>query len=240
MSEALRFVENEKVLVICASRGRPQQCLELIESFLQTSKMSMLRICLDTDDPCLEQYRDVIKGRVPYVVADRKTTTEIINENWRYASDCFKWFSVTNDDFVYKTDGWDRRLVGEIALNGGLGIAYGNDLLQGVNMPTSSIVSREIVKALGWLQMPTLTHLFGDNVWQHIGQACGCLFYREDIVVEHRHWANRRTPIDAIYQHTNSGRMYDVDGLAFIRWKENQAAEDIGKVKNLLQNSISI
>jgi len=226
---------DKHICVICPTRGRPKQCLEMVDSFLATSKMSRLKIYLDMDDPCLYEYLDLVSGKVPCVIDQRKTITQIINEAQGFAPECFGWFSVTNDDFVYKTDAWDVKLVGEIQLHGGIGIAYGNDLLQGVNMPTTSVVSREIVQALGWLQMPRLTHLFGDNVWKAIGQAAGCLHYRPDVIIEHKHYFGHKAQQDDIYKNTNSRAMYDKDGLAFHFWSTQEGIEDIRKVKNLLQ-----
>lgn len=227
---------NERILVICPSRGRPQQCKAMIDSFLATSQMSTLKICLDINDPCLPEYQDLIGGSVPFVMGIQRPITEIINEYWQFAADCFRWFSVTNDDFLYKTDGWDIKLTGNIkTLEAGIGIAYGNDLLQGIHLPTTSIVSREIVEALGWLQMPGLTHLFGDNVWAHLGQNAGCLLYRPDVIIEHRHFFARKSAEDAIYKKTNSREMYDRDALAFHNWKISDGIKDVEKIKDLMQ-----
>lgn len=216
---------------MCPSRGRPSQCDTLITSFLKTARHSTLKICLDHCDPTLEQYRTMIAGRVPYVIDFRKTTTKIINEHWEFSADCFRWFSVTNDDFVYHTDAWDEKLIGSLKLHGGQGVVFGNDLLQGARLPTCSIVSREIVKALGWLQMPGLTHLFGDNVWQHLGANAGCLLYRSDVIIEHRHWCGKKAEMDDTYKETNGSAMYDKDQLAFIKWLHTSAPDDILKVK---------
>ena len=222
------------VLVICPSRGRPKECRRMLESFHATQKISMIRVCLDMCDPCLNDYMDICTPLAPLLIDQRKKTTEIINGNWRYAPEHIKYFSITNDDFVYRTDSWDLKLVGEIALNGGKGIAYGNDLCAGANLPTTSVISRTIVEALGWLQMPTLTHLYGDNVWKHIGQSAGCLYHRQDVIIEHMHVFNKKMAPDATHQHTNSQGMYAKDEAAFAEWITLQAKTDIAKVKGIL------
>lgn len=226
---------NEQVLVLCPTRSRPKQCKAMVESFLQNSEISTLRLCLDMDDPCLEEYRDTVCKGVSYTIDFPKTTTQIINSNWQYSCECFRWFCVTNDDFVYLTPHWDRKLTSTIKLHGGIGIAYGNDLLQGQRMPTTSVISREIVEALGWLQMPDLTHLFGDTVWQTIGLNAKCLHYRDDVIIEHRHFFGRKALQDEIYLKTNSKAMYDKDTLAYIKWHTAQAKEDIEKVRSLIR-----
>ena len=197
--------------------------------------MSTMRLLLDMDDPCLDQYREEIRGRVSVVISQRTTVTALLNENWRYAADCFKFFSVTNDDFVYRTEGWDVKMTHSINWWGnGTGISYANDLLQGVHMPTTSIVSRDIVQALGWLQMPRLIHLFGDNVWKHIGQRCDCLWYHPEVTIEHRHFFARKAVEDEIYKRTNSKAMYDDDKANYIKWLYGEAPGDIDKVKRLV------
>jgi hypothetical protein len=229
---------EEKILVICPSRGRPAQCREMVDSFLATSKMSSLRLCLDNDDPQLDQYREGIRGRVSYTISIQNTITNLINDNWKYSADCFKWFCVTNDDFVYRSEGWDEKLIASLkAYGGGTGIVYGNDLLQGVHMPTTSIVSRDIVEALGWLQMPRLIHLFGDNVWKHLGQRAECLYYRPDVIIEHKHFYGGKAVEDEIYKRTNARSMYDADKANFIKWLYAESPGDIEKVKALVEKN---
>lgn len=228
-------MENKKeVLVICPSRGRPEMCGEMIDSFMKTSRISSLTIALDNDDPRLYDYIDVFKGRVAYTIDIRKSTTEIINSKWRYCSDCYKYFSITNDDFIYHTDGWDEKLALMIRLHGGTGIAYGNDLLAKSILPTTSIISKEIVKAVGWLQIPTLCHLYGDNVWKHIGEQAGCLFYNDSVVIEHKHVFSGKMTADETHKESNARAMYVKDHNAFLEWLNNQSKEDIEKVKRLL------
>lgn len=229
---------KDKILVICPSRGRPKECLRMIESFNKTSKMSSLSIALDNDDPFLNQYVDLISDKASFTIDIRKSTTEIINSKWKYAASCYKWLSVSNDDFIYRTDSWDLKLLSTLKLHGGIGIVYGNDLLAGVHIPTTSIVSREIVEALGWLQLPTLTHLFGDNVWHTIGQKSKCLFYRDDVIIEHMHVFGKKMESDVTHKETNSPDMYKKDEAAFLSWLFNESKNDILKVKEVVAKKL--
>lgn len=189
------------------------------------------------DDPCLDEYRDTIKN-VSYTIDFQKPTTQILNEHWKFSAECFKYFSATNDDFIYRTKDWDLKLRNSMIPNKGLGIAYGNDLLQGINMPTTSIISREIVEALGWLQMPTLTHLFGDNVWHVIGRETKCIHYCKDVIIEHKHPFTGKVEKDETFHRTNSQSNYETDQRAFIKWLQEHKTSDIAKVKQVL-NAIS-
>lgn len=221
----------KKLLVICPSRQRPEKCKEMYDSFMRTSKMADLRICVDYDDPDLAKYVELFVDNLSIAKVDL-TVTNFINIVWQEFTG-YEYYSVTNDDFIYHTDGWDLKLIGEIVLHGKYGIAYGNDLLQGVTLPTTSIVSAEITKALGWLQMPKLMHLFGDNVWKLIGSAAQCLYYRPDVIIEHKHYFSKKVDKDETFNKTNSREMYDLDSNAFLDWHATQAKDDIEKVKKL-------
>lgn len=226
-----------EVLVICCSRGRPERLREMIESFLKTSKISSLIIALDIDDPSREENVSTIEKYTPqgikYTLNIPITTTFLINK--KYFLDGFetRFYSVTNDDFIYHTEGWDVILTDEIKSKGKVGISYGNDMLQGKNMPTTSVISREIVEALGWLQLPTLTHLYGDNVWKVIGTGANCLYYRPDVIIEHKHYFAKKVEQDETFLRTNSREMYQHDQLAFVKWMTEQSKLDIEKVKML-------
>lgn len=228
-----------ELLVICPSRSRPKMLSEMVESFVATSRISALVVLVDNDDPdCLENIK-IIKsagGDCDYVLGKRDTTTNLINNAFSYFAP-HKFYSTTNDDFKYLTHGWDVILTEEIKRNGKVGIAYGNDLLQGKQIPSTSVISREIVSALGWLQLPTLTHLYGDSVWQYIGRSANCLHYRPDVIIEHKHYFSKKVPADDTFLRTNSSAMYNRDNRAFCDWIANQASADVQKVKGLLNGA---
>ena len=225
-----------KMMIICPSRGRPDRCLEMAKSFRATSSIACLKVLIDFDDPLINEYDKV--GQYASIIKDfRKTTTERINDSWKGASECFKFFGVTNDDFIYRTDRWDEMLLASLDAFGGSGIAYGNDLLQGIRIPTTSLISRDIIEALGWLQMPRLIHLYGDNVWAHIGNRVGCLLYRQDVIIEHRHFHAGKSVEDETYKRTNSSKMYDDDRANFIKWLYNECRDDIEKVKGVVEKT---
>lgn len=232
-----------EVIVICCSRGRPKMLEMMMQSFSKTSKISSLWVLLDGDDPYLEENIQRIRwadGQLNYSYGSPNTTTELINNelNFKKWQKKHKFYCVTNDDFIYHTDGWDVILTDEIKSKGKVGIAYGNDMLQGKNMPTTSVISREIVEALGWLQLPTLKHLYGDNVWKTIGTGANCLYYRPDVIIEHKHYFAKKVAQDETFLKTNSKEMYQRDQLAFVKWMTEQSKADIEKVKMLCEQSL--
>lgn len=220
----------KNLLVICPSRGRPLMCLTMAQSFRRTATSGTdLLICIDEDDPQLEKYKELLKN-FKLVIGPRATTTEIINRNIDLE---YNYLSVTNDDFFYKTEEWDHKLIMSIIFGGNPGIAYGNDLCAGVHIPTTSVISREIIATLGWLQLPGLKHLFGDNVWCQIGRGAKCLHYNQEVFIEHRHVFARKMQEDETFKFTNSKEMYEHDEKVFLDWLSNQSKIDVEKVKSL-------
>ncbi len=211
-----------RLLVVCPTRSRVDLCKRMLESFCHNKESDGTEIVLglDADDPELNGYLK-IGGRA--LVCRAMTTTEIINSIYA-GHEGFDFYSVTNDDFIYQTPGWDL----ELCKPGR--ISYGDDLVAQNKIPTTSVICGEIIRALGWLQMPGLTHLYGDMVIKHLGEALGILDYYEDIVVEHCHYlAGKGDRAD--YAKSNSKEMYDKDQKAFRSWRDAQAKADVAKVR---------
>lgn len=203
----------------------------MLNSFKKTARNSRVLFLLDKDDPEASEYIQLLGDVVLW--KDFRTYTEIINEAFkRYPDEQF--YCVTNDDFVFHTEDWDLKLMEQIDKNGGTGIAFGNDLLAGPNLPSCSVISGNIPRALGWLQYPKLTHLFGDTIWGTLARQAKCLFYRHDVVIEHRHFMSKKVPRDAIYHKTNSEEMYRQDEAAYVKWFKSQMPTDVATLKGLM------
>lgn len=89
------------------------------------------------------------------------------------------YYHLTNDDVVYKTVGWDKTLSNKNT------ISYGNDLLQGKNMPTFPVIDGNIIRALGWLVMPNFKKYGGDLVWKFLGDNLKILDYHPNVIIQH-------------------------------------------------------
>ncbi len=112
-----------------------------------------------------------------------KTVTEVFNDSFQKYPD-FDYFFMANDDIEFKTKDWDIILANAIIKPG---ISYGNDMLQGKNLCTFPMISGDIVRKLGWLQLPSLNRYAGDVVWKFIAHQARCLHYVPEVIIEH-HW----------------------------------------------------
>lgn len=180
------------ILVICPS-NRPQRLEVMLESFTLT-KSKDTEILIDTRT-------DV-------------TITEIFNQAFNKLPD-YDFYFMANDDINFMTEGWDIKLS-----NKGK-ISYGNDLLQGKDLCTFPMIDGNIVRSLGWLQMPTLERYCGDVVWKFIGDQCKCLEYHGDVFLKHD-WHGATHPLE-----------HAEDMARFAEWLP-WSFKDIAKIKDIL------
>lgn len=216
-----------RTLVICPSRGRVEKCERMISSFKKNRYSAEMIIRVDIDDPCLEKYMEFDCPIIGVIPGEQQSITQMINDCILGYEMDYDFFSVVNDDFIYQTNNWD--LILGYATRG-CGIAYGNDGIQGERIPTTSIISANLIHAVGWLQMPDLIGLYGDNVWKDIGQALGCLYYVPEVETTHMHPLQYRGEKDDIFKKTNSQERYRADYATYLKWKKNDFPALIDKI----------
>lgn len=212
-------------LVIIPARGRPDKAKFAFHELKRLSKISDFMIGLDDDDA--DNYPE-IEGVVREVNPRLKMNGTLNLLATRHA-DKYETITFMGDDHVVRTDGWDEKLYEDIK-NRGFGIAYGNDLFQGENLPTMVMMSTNIIRELGFMAPPTLIHLFMDNFWKVFGQVLGCLDYRGDVIIEHMHYMAGKSASDAQYLEVNSSEVSTHDAIAFKDYAENQLKDDAIRV----------
>jgi hypothetical protein len=227
--------------IITPSRGRPQQFSELVRAIRATADPGTVTIWagLDDDDP--SDYDAALHANL----ADRgiavnmrrgprqslSAWTNQLAQEALQAPDPPLYLASLGDDHRPRTPAWDRRLIEAIERIGGSGIAYGNDLLQGLQMPTAWVVSADIVRAVGWMMLPTCEHLYVDAAVLELGRALDRIVYRPDIVIEHLHPLAGKAAWDGSYRESNSPDRYAGDGTAFAVWKTEGLPADVAKVR---------
>jgi hypothetical protein len=219
--------------VIVPSRGRPHTVAQLAEAFRVTcTENTWLLFAADEDDPQYPAYRDAVGEasaagqRVQLVAQPSGTMVSALNHAARHllaapAPAVPDAIGFMGDDHRPRTKSWDQRYL--TALQGLPGIVYGNDLLQGVNLPTQCAITARVVRALGHMAPPALTHLYVDNYWRDLGATTGCLSYLPDVIVEHVHPIAGKTDWDDGHRRVNDPALYDRDRAAYAAyWAEHQ------------------
>lgn len=212
------------VLLIVPTRTRPESCIRFYESFVHNSRITDLVFALDDDD--VEYPR--IDG-VMYEVNPRMGMNGTLNFVASKYADRYDYLAFMGDDHRIRTDGWDEQLVDSIS---GIknGVAYGNDLLQGENLPTAVLLDASIVRKLGYMAPPNQRHLYLDDFWKHLGTTLGTLRYSPEVIIEHLHFTAGKSVADDLYQEVNSSSMYDNDRFAYNMYIKDEFFNDLERL----------
>ena len=189
------------IVVLCPTRGRPDQAAEMVRSFRETVHLfaTTLVLVVDRDDPQLDAYLKVppqfteaaggmpLRPTDPPVVmilepSETGNLTRATNTAARrvWDDDCI--IGHVGDDHRFRTPGWDVAI--EEALREP-GVAYADDGYWHEALCTSWFVSSSIPRTLGYLALPTAQHYAIDDVWLQVGRELGRLRYLPDVFIEH-------------------------------------------------------
>lgn len=225
------------VIVLAPSRGRPERAREMTESFLDTKELedTQLVIAIDELDPTRRDYAKLghMKSvRVITLWGDEtgcltKATNTAAKRYW--SSDLI--LGHVGDDHLFRTQGWDGIIEATLPEPG---IAYGDDLLQGEELPTAVFMSSVIPRTLGWLALPGTRHLYIDDTWKWLGSELDVLHYRPDVIIEHMHPAAGKAPSDAGYERVNSDEAVQHDRAVFTSWRATRMSEDAEAVRRAI------
>ncbi|HET7056153.1 MAG TPA: glycosyltransferase, partial [Thermomicrobiales bacterium] len=230
LGEAILGVPARDVLVIVPTRSRPENAAAFAEAFVSNSRRSDLLFGLDEDDA--HNYPRL--PGVMYEVNPRLRLNGTLNLIAKKYMDRYEYIAFMGDDHRVRTPGWDELLV-EAIVDVPHGIAYGNDLYQGANLPTAVLMKSSIIRRIGYMTPPQLTHLCLDDFWLDLGQSLGSIRYIDSVIIEHLHPSLGKANYDGSYLETNTNEMYERDLAALARYKNERFALDIA----LLQGNMT-
>lgn len=218
----------KELMIIVPSRGRPDNVSELIAHVKEYSEVSDICFGFDEDDDSeYEAVDGVTFHRLP-----RTRIGGTVNALARIYIKQYKYIAFLGDDHRPKTYGWDSKLIEP--LKSKAGFSYGNDLLQGKNLPTAAVMSSSIVETLGFMVPPVLKHFYFDNFWMDMGNKIKSLHYFDDVIIEHVHPAANKSDVDETY--TQAWSVLDEDREAYDLYLKGQFKQDVKKVKKLHEN----
>ena len=211
---------SKRLLLIVPSRKRPKACDELLSAFEETAEDADILFGLDDDDKSEYSSRVLERASINPRLRMGGTLNLLANQN----ADKYEFLSFMGDDHRPRTKGWDRVLCEAIGERPG--VSYGDDLLQGANLPTAVTMSAEIVRRIGYMVPPVLVHMYMDNFWRDFGSKIGNLQYRADVVIEHMHYLAGKAVNDLQYQEVNASHVYEKDRLAYEDYQKTQMETD--------------
>jgi glycosyltransferase involved in cell wall biosynthesis len=219
-----------KMCVVVPSRGRPENAERLAQAFKDTNTEADLYIVIDNDDPKWNEYAK--SENYKKLPADNKTggCAKSLNTGAVYLLDITKfplydYFVFMGDDHLPRTENWDKAFIQALKLN--TGIVYGNDLLQGENLPTAFGMNRNLVDELRGMTFPGCVHLFFDNFVKQLGIDLGSLTYLPDVIIEHLHPVAGKAEMDEGYARVNQPKWYENDLLTLQKYVRSQEYADL-------------
>lgn len=216
------------IAIMVPSRGRPGSIRRLQDNMFENCRVgTSLHVYVDSDDPKLDEYREIIG--IDLVVGEPSRIGPILNKHAVQLAEKNFIVGFMGDDHVPRTPGWDRTFLEKLK-EVKTGVVYGNDLLQGERLATAVCMTSDIIKTLGYFSLPGAEHLFLDNFWMAIGRGINRLFYFDDVVIEHVHPANSKAEWDDVYAKANSGETWAFDEAAYLKYMSTQYPADIVKL----------
>ena len=221
------------LLVFCPTRGRPAAAEAAWKSFVATKQLASTAMVFVVDDDDTADYSSSLPVmKVPSAGSMNGALQAAVDLQNASRHD-IGYYGFIGDDHRFRTPGWDHRICSVLDTAGG-GIAYGNDLYQGVALPTQVFVTATIVKQLGWFGLRGARHLYLDNAWKILGDAADCLYYLPDVIIEHLHPAIGKAEWDESYKRVNAPEMYEHDRVVYEAWLADGFQEDIKTVRRVL------
>ena len=221
--------------MIVPSRGRPQNIVELVDAWDETTTGgASLIVAVDDDDPQLNGYLDLgLSGWQPGValLVQEKPGTMVAALNKAARAAATQHFAVgfMGDDHRPRSDGWDIEVVAELRKLG-TGVVSGPDGFRSDQLPTWCAMTSNIVRTLGYMAPPQLGHMYVDNAWQALGEALGAYRYLPGVLVEHLHPLAGKAPMDAGYARVNSAGVYRRDEAAYVRWARDELPAAVERI----------
>lgn len=224
-----------RMLTIIPTRGRNDNAIRLFEAINATADFTEVVFAIDADD--VKTYNGLMAetaglNNVKVCIADRMGMNGTLNHWAFWFAPDYDYICFMGDDHLPRTGGWDTKLAEAIGLEPG--IAYGNDLLQGENLPTAVVMSSKIIRATGYMSPPALKHLFLDNYWLAMGRALGNANYLPDVILEHLHYINGKAFHDERYAAVNTREIHNADEHAFREYLANRFEIDVENVRDWL------
>jgi hypothetical protein len=227
------------LVVLCPSRGRPQELREVATTLVQTRVYGSTRMLavIDSDDPLADEYVAQANSLYDFHFPSHEGgMVNALNAAAKHVIDELPDVEIlgfVGDDHRFRTMHWDREI--SIALEEP-GYAYGYDgFWQQGELPTQIFISKPIVKALGYYALPDCQHLFVDNAWRAVAETVGRLHYLPEVYIEHMHPAIGKAKWDEGHKRVNTPEMYGRDGAAFSAWRDSERfADDVGRVRQAI------
>lgn len=209
--------------VIVPSRGRPENINRLCQAWQDTGALAKLVLVTDDDD---RSHYDPPPW-VHHLTGTHASMAQAVDKA-AIIVECAGYDAIgfMGDDHLPRTKNWDVRVQESLDRSH---FVYGNDCVQGAQLPTAVFCRASVVKTLGQFCLPGARHLFLDNYWLELGLRTS-IEYLPDVIIEHLHPVAGTVEWDDGYRRVNSSEVWKNDEAAFNEWLNVWADIDAGRV----------
>lgn len=198
---------DKRMMIVVPSRGRPDNALRLLDRFYETTgDDTFMTVIVDDDDPELRMYEKFLM--CDYLIGPRLRLGGTLNKFAVPYANSYDIIGFVGDDVYPHETGWDLKIKEAMIPNG---IVYCNDGWQGENLPTAVFMDSNIIRSMGFMVIPGMTHLFIDNYWAELGRRLGTLTYLKDVNLEHLHPFAGKAQDDQTYREANAHHVWSAD-----------------------------
>lgn len=222
---------KDKILILLPSRSNGNNREDNVERFIESWKkhtegLSDLCILLDDDD----EFRYKKHPDILYSINRNMRFVPKLNKAALDYKDQYKYIANFSDDFIIKTK-WEKEFIDYFNNISGVGIAYGNDLLQSEKLPTAVCMTSNIISALGYMIPTQLQHMYADNFWKDLGNFSKTIKYFPNIIFEHVHPDAGKTIRDKQYEY--AAAVAEQDRFLYSNYLSGEFATDVDKIIKL-------
>ena len=205
--------------ILVPTRGRPKNFQELLGACQATQTASDVIAIIDEDDVSVNDYAS-LTSQIIIAPKQGKGMAKPLNYAAKYLVDDYAHFCFLGDDHRPRTMNWDARFIQTLDQMG-VGLVYGDDLLQGERLATAVAMTGNIVYGLGGMVPPNMIHLYLDDFWMKLGRDLNALRYCADVILEHLHPVAGKAEWDDNYRAVNAEDVYSADRQAFLSFIES-------------------
>jgi hypothetical protein len=215
-----------EISLLLPTRERPALVQRLLDSLVQTTvDLQAIEVVLYIDDDDLAS-QEICHGEISLIkiVGGAGQTMGSMNRAC-YDASHGRLVMLINDDTVFRTKGWDTRILKAAGrFTDGIALIYGNDLDQGDTVPTFPIVPRTVCEVLGeicprgYQNLHIESHLL-DIFKQLARMGHNRICYLGDVIFEHMHYVVGKAANDPTYIKKNQRN----DDLLFIALDNERA-----------------
>ena len=136
------------------------------------------------------------------------------------------FYGILTDTHRPQTPEWSKKMV-EAAGSGSIVICnttkHRHNPRTGLRRVTTLAFGGDLIRAIGWIWLDRVCHLYGDDAWEDIGYALGIIKYLPNVIILALLKREGEVPIDSNHKRMWKGKSYmATDAKAFEEWKRDE------------------